>query len=145
MHKYERYIIYPLLIIALFYGMSGKDIIESNAQQVYDEIIAKKITVVKPNNKNSIEITPKGIGLYEEKDLKLVIQHNDIRTYGKEGMTTALGTSLMGTGILNIYNNHNNLVVGVGASKPDEEGQKGGHGLINIYDKYGEDFRSYSY
>jgi len=55
MHKYERYLIYPLLIIALFYGMSGGNIIKTVADsRVYEEIVTKKIKVVDDNGNTKI-------------------------------------------------------------------------------------------
>ncbi len=45
MFKFERFIVYPLLIIALFYSMTGQKIM-ANAKQVYDEIVTKKISIV---------------------------------------------------------------------------------------------------
>ena len=55
MHKYERFIIYPLLILALFYGMAGDQVMTS-ATKVYDEIIAKKISIVDDNGKEIIKM-----------------------------------------------------------------------------------------
>jgi len=79
MHKYERYIIYPLLILALFYGMSGGNIIKTVADnRVYEELVAKKITIVDDNgneiatikdSKNKYSNTTEGeIRLYEYKN-----------------------------------------------------------------------------
>ena len=57
MHKYERFIIYPLLIFALFYGMSGSDVIQSNAQQIYDEIITKRLSIINKDGERKVLMT----------------------------------------------------------------------------------------
>ncbi|NMB02433.1 MAG: hypothetical protein GX971_13110 [Firmicutes bacterium] len=45
MSKYERLIIYPLLFIALFYALTGINVVNAT-QQVLDKIIAREILVV---------------------------------------------------------------------------------------------------
>lgn len=46
MKKFERFIIYPMLFIAIFFSFTDDGVQQTTAQQVYEEIIAKKITVV---------------------------------------------------------------------------------------------------
>jgi hypothetical protein len=46
MHKFERFIIYPMLLIAIFFSFADDGVQQTTAQQVYDEIIAKSIKIV---------------------------------------------------------------------------------------------------
>ena len=56
MKKFERFIIYPLLFIALFFSFADDGLQQTTAQQVYDEIIAKNIKIVNEDGKTMIEL-----------------------------------------------------------------------------------------
>jgi hypothetical protein len=43
MQKFERFIIYPMLFIGIFFSFADDGVQQTTAQQVYDEIIAKNI------------------------------------------------------------------------------------------------------
>jgi hypothetical protein len=148
MHKYERYIIYPLLIIALFYGMSGSDVIETNAQKVYDEIVAEQIKVIgtKEDGGTTI-INHNGMAIYnKDNKLALSLQPNGfIRTYDEGDETTYLGSMPSGGGTIAIFNDHEKEVGRITITKADENGEGGGHGVLVIHDKYHEDYRSYGH
>ncbi len=45
MQKFERFIVYPLLIMALFYSLSGAQITTAT-ENVIDKLIVRKISVV---------------------------------------------------------------------------------------------------
>lgn len=45
MSKYERLIIYPLLFVALFYALTGTNVVNAT-QQILDRIMAKEVLVV---------------------------------------------------------------------------------------------------
>jgi hypothetical protein len=48
-------------------------------------------------------------------------------------------------GTLSMKNKNNSRILYLGPTAPNEKGQRGGHGLIGVFDKYGEDWRSYDY
>lgn len=61
MSKWERLIVYPLLLIALFYGVG--DELVSSASTVLDEIVAKSIRVVNDEGESVVRISgERGIG-----------------------------------------------------------------------------------
>ena len=62
MHKYERYIIYPLLIIALFYGMSGSSIIETSAENIMNRIVGKEVVIVNDKGQEVLNISSNDSG-----------------------------------------------------------------------------------
>ncbi|MFW5795308.1 MAG: hypothetical protein ACOCV1_07495 [Bacillota bacterium] len=53
MNKFERFIIYPMLFIALFFSFSGEEVKQTTAQKVHDELIAKSIKIV---NEDGVEM-----------------------------------------------------------------------------------------
>ena len=47
MSKYERFLIYPLLILALVYGLVGNPLLQvSNSREVFNVIEAREIIIV---------------------------------------------------------------------------------------------------
>lgn len=192
MRKFERFIIYPMLFIAIFFSFTNDGVQQTTAQQVYDEIIAKKITVVNEIGEELITLH-KGksmggrIDMYtsssallgnkkksdpddglDEKHISIVTNFNGgmIKTFSGENITSLLGggekarlsiysdkkikgkqnikTYINSNGVFK-FNDKGNITIGIGTTASDENGQGKGHGLINIYDKYGEDYRSYTY
>jgi len=157
MHKYERFIIYPLLIVALFYGFAGEQM-GTTAQEVMDKLVVREISVVNSRNNEVINIGNRGMfgggsfEIYNATNNAIVTLSSTIEgsgaieVYGKEGnMLIAQSVNEEGGGSIGIFNRHNNIVIGLGQTVSDELGIGGGHGLINVYDKYGEDFRSYKH
>lgn len=59
---------------------------------------------------------------------------------GKQNIKTYINSN----GIFK-FNDKGNMTIGIGTTASDENGQEKGNGLINIYDKYVEDYRSYNY
>lgn len=57
MKKFERFIIYPLLFIALFFSFADDGFQQTTAQQFYDEIIAKNIKIVDERGNKLIELS----------------------------------------------------------------------------------------
>ncbi|SDM36021.1 hypothetical protein [Halarsenatibacter silvermanii] len=146
MHKYERFIIYPLLIAALFYGFSGGEM-DTTAQKYYDEILSGRITaenitvtesldVLNEEGKFSASLTqnPEGKG-------ELILNNSE----GEKRIKMGTGRDGGGGGMLSVYNNHGNIVIHATQTLPDDEGEGGGHGGILIYDRDGEEFRSYDH
>jgi hypothetical protein len=70
MKKFERLIIYPLLIVSLFYSFSPS-INQSNALEVFDEIITQKITIIDNKNGKCMELK------YDKKNNRGEIQIKD--------------------------------------------------------------------
>ena len=56
MKKFERFIIYPMLFIALFFSFAGDGVQQTTAQKVEDHIIAKRITVVNDDYEGIINL-----------------------------------------------------------------------------------------
>jgi hypothetical protein len=164
MKKFERFIIYPMLFIALFFSFAGDGVQQTTAQQVYDEIIAKKITIVNDNGDETTRLTANKFGgqIILENPLdsrnQVRINHNGI------GMSNSMSTLILNSGRLAVINKekekNEQIILLMGrkegesfASFRNENGDElveigtnnNGNGLINIYDKYGENRRSYSY
>ncbi len=55
MQKFERFIVYPLLIMALFYSLSGAQITTAT-ENVIDKLIVRKISVVNDAGEEVINI-----------------------------------------------------------------------------------------
>ena len=60
MKRFERFIIYPMLFIALFFSFAGEEVQQTTAQKVYDEIIARNIKIVDDNENTVIELFESG-------------------------------------------------------------------------------------
>lgn len=255
MKKFERFIVYPLLIITLFFSMSGNQVM-TEADQIYDEIIANKIKIVNNEGKEMITLGVKednssnvsdhgeiivmqdtskyksklqtriengrillnyfddksnneansytslfggsvnmksnnnllhlgenyrnfpdgfindekngeydlsygfGIDMYfkeKQEDAPVVTENStltvsnnehgsSINTYNKDGNPAInIGTTEGDGGIIDIYNKHENKIISLTQTAPDDEEEGGNHGLITIFDKYGEDFKNYSF
>ena len=181
MKKFERFIIYPLLIVALFYSFAGEQV-TTTAQDVIDKLIVREISVIDDEGIETINITSDVIGgkivvnsTFSE-DIRLNIEstglmllselsqtslgfdgmyisNENINTGFRNGSISVWETTPFGeesnlyahiglddnenAGIV-LNNNNGDQLIGIGADT-------NGHGLINIYDKYGEDWRSYSF
>ena len=79
MKKFERFIIYPMLFIALFFSFSGEDVQQTTAQQVYDEIIAKNIKVVDDKGREAINLSG---GNYNNKAFGSITIYDPVRMGG---------------------------------------------------------------
>jgi len=55
MKKFERFIIYPLLIVALFYSFAGEQVTEAT-ENVIDKLVVREISVVNDDDKEVINI-----------------------------------------------------------------------------------------
>ena len=135
MHKYERFIIYPLLILALFYGMAGDQVMTS-AQKVYDEIVAKNISIVNEQGERILlignDVNGSGsIDLYDNEGDKLI----GLGSSSNEGMS----------GLVTVYNKYHNKVIYLTQTLPNEERKGGYHGIIAVLDRYGENPATYGH
>lgn len=138
MHKYERFIIYPLLILALFYGMAGDQVMTS-ATQVYNEIVAKDISIL--NNKGELamrmtsDVNGSGqIRLYDNEGRQLIyLGGNDVKKNEDPG------------GLITVSNKYHNKVISLSETLPDENEKGPYHGIIYVFDRYGESHNSYGH
>lgn len=153
MKKFERFIIYPMLFIALFFSFTGDEVQQTKAQQVYDEIIAKRIRLVGSDGETTMFLRGEtgGVAIYNKGHMTTFLGNTDIgvgvlNLYGNEKISSvSIAAPKESSGIMKIMNNYDNLVLELGSSAANKKGQGEGNGLINVYDKYGEDFRSYSF
>jgi hypothetical protein len=158
MNKFERFIIYPMLFIALFFSFADDGVKQTTAQQVYDkiiadEIVANKIKLFDSNGETTMFLTgePGGVAIYSDEHMTTFLGNTDIgvgvlNLYGDEKINgVSIAAPKESSGIIKIKNNYNNLVLELGSAASNKKGQGEGDGLINIYDKYGEDKKSYSY
>lgn len=56
MRKFERFIIYPMLFIAIFFSFAADDVQQTTAQQYEKHIVAKKITVLDDDENKIVQI-----------------------------------------------------------------------------------------
>ena len=215
MKKFERFIIYPMLFIALFFSFAGDEVKQITAQQVYDEIIAKSIKVVNDKGNTLIEISAKGNEYKDYGQINIATKYTDTSSKlntkiegGNISIENGANKTFIGTSSISLSDKNNKLYLGNNFriieddffdedddedddiafgfgidmySKEDEDDEtkigknssfiltngangssislfnkegdylihlgsnKENHGLINIYDKYGEDWRSYTY
>lgn len=183
MKKFERFIIYPMLFISLFFSFADDGMQTTTAQRVYDELIAKSIKIVDDKGSTLIELNSKkneylngvygevNIGYSEEaQNSKIRLNPNSIHLRNEmtffdteenelnynEALISSSEITFWNTNgksgkeykdeiradftknKIKLYNKHGDELVYIGKSKNK-------HGLINIYDKYGEDWKSYSY
>jgi hypothetical protein len=82
MKKFERYIIYPILFIVLFFSFSGDDLHQTTAQQVYDEIIARKITIVNEDGQKMSEISSDIVNINHKNKTK---EYGNMKFYSEKG------------------------------------------------------------
>ena len=165
MQKFERFIIYPLLIVALFYSFAGEQA-TTTAQEVVDKLVVREISVVNDEGDEAVNIgSLGGAGTVEVKNNIMEETYSYINYNGfySRGPKTRSSLESIGfrirsseldmdkeniveigrysddlSGFAEFYNSNGDSRVFIGANTED-------HGLINIYDKYGEDFRSYSF
>ena len=170
MKKFERFIIYPLLLVALFYIISGQQIMLS-AETILDKLVVRDISVVNGSGQEIVGIgqSPDGGGSIWTYNKEGVIETGMASTdeggsiwiYNKKGVveagitSTAAGSSIwtcnkdgvIGATMMNIN--------GVGGiveilNKKGEKSVEIGHrvtgeGLISVYNEYGDKCTSYGY
>jgi len=155
MQKFERFIIYPMLFIGIFFSFAEDGVHQTTAQQVHDEIIAKSIYLTNSNGETTIILDGEDgiVSTYENRKNTTNLGNSTtgsgmINVYGKADLKdhygVSIGTSDSGSGFIQLKNKHDVIVLQLGTSK-DSKNISSGHGMINIYDKYGEDGRSYIY
>jgi hypothetical protein len=217
MKKFERFIIYPMLFIALFFSFADDNVQQTTAQQVHDEIIAKSFKIVNDKGSILIELSSKENEYKKYGQINIVtdytnsseidktkIDGNSIILDNNKTKKTSIYASSISLKDNNSYldlgrnlrfvkddfinkdeNNQDEMVFGFGIDIYGKENQDNGliigenasmilsggmgnnssialfnkegdrliylgtnidnHGLINVFDKYGEDWRSYSY
>ncbi|MFW5891743.1 MAG: hypothetical protein ACOCUI_05950 [bacterium] len=158
MHKYERYLIYPLLIMSLFYSLAGEQVV-MKAEEVMDKLTVREISVVDKNNKEIINIgegffggkidfkshnfnertliSPFGVSIDDKKT------RTNLHSFGltflnkeTENKIISLGVTDNLYGHLQTFNEHGDSLITLGKSTED-------HGLVSVYDRYGEHPRNY--
>ncbi|MBA7692345.1 hypothetical protein ES703_100912 [subsurface metagenome] len=91
MKKFERFIIYPLLIVALFYIISGQQIIIS-AENILDKLVVREIFVVNDRGQEVVNISANNGG------------GGSIWTLNKDGVVGTSMGSVSDGGIITTYN-----------------------------------------
>lgn len=91
MKKFERFIIYPLLIVALFYIISGQQIIIS-AENILDKLVVREIFVVNDSGQEVVNISANNDG------------GGSIWTLNKDGVVGTSMGSVSDGGIITTYN-----------------------------------------
>jgi uncharacterized protein GlcG (DUF336 family) len=97
--KYERFIIYPLLFIALFCAVTGVNVV-SATQQVFDKIVAREIAVV--NNEGNTVASLK----YDD-----VKQDVSFELFNDEGTRVVSLLSYDDGGAIGVFNQDGHLTV----------------------------------
>lgn len=97
MSKYERLVIYPLLLIALFCSLTGVNVVNAT-QQFLDKIVAKEIVIV--NDQGSTVASLK----YDEKR-----ENVSLELYTNEGTRAVSILGYESGGAIGIFNNEGNL------------------------------------
>jgi hypothetical protein len=160
MKKFERFIIYPMLFIAIFFSFADDGVQQTTAQQVYDELIAKSLTIVndsgekviklksnqfggkisleEPNSYHQLGITPMAIGMSTPTNYLNLNSGRIVMTNKEKEKNILLMGIESGDSFASFRNKNGESLVEIGSNN-------NGHGSINIYDKYGEDFKSYSF
>lgn len=161
MHKFERFIIYPLLFVALFYAMTGgagTDTLANPLDSEIEDVIRARNVVIYNEDNEEIGILgvaggSGGLKLYNSRGNEIIGLgssqpggHGVISVLNKDGVLLNSIASTGGGkyGGFSILNDRGDELIYLGPSGPDDRGTGEGHGLINIYDKYGEDYRSYT-
>lgn len=219
MKKFERFIIYPLLFIAVFFSFADDGLQQTTAQQFYNEIIAKNIKIVDERGNKLIELSAEKNEVFEQGYGKINV-FSKSSTLGNSNTNIQAGSidlnnnsewrTYIGTGSINLKDNKNamnigsnfrnfkddffeededndndllfgfgidlyerddpkdNLVIGENSTMliTNSANNTGGsiillngegdfsimlgkdnneHGLITVFDKYGERYRGYSY
>lgn len=151
MKKYERYVIYPVLLICLFYTLTGFYNV-TTAQNIPEKLIVKGISITNENGQEIVYIGKSkntgGMGgmieIYNVDGLKAMTA-GSIPTSAGGFLVTYSQTETMGTymgtinsGKISTYNSKGNYSVRIGQTDI-------GNGLINIYDKDGDKWTSYGF
>ena len=127
MHKYERYIIYPLLILALFYGMSGGNVIKTVADsRVFDHLIAKKISIVNDEGTGQIVLTT--TSNKKTNEIEKVIKGGVINIYGEvnDNPSVTICSDRDGNGTVFMENKYGELATYIGVTDDSQ-------GRISVY------------
>jgi len=196
MHKYERFIIYPLLIVALFLSFGGYDFgleaLETAERVVTDELVVMgedmeplvEIGTAEDeligeygyievkgqyaeseltNSQMSFESLENGfksslstsnlsivsddheVKIGSHIDFDAMLEEEEVRTatfgynqFFDDTPILNMGPSEGEGGMIEVRNNRGNLSV-VLSRNPDD------HGLINVFDRYGDDWTSYGF
>ena len=196
MKKFERFIVYPLLIIALASSFLGGGV-KTNAFEFFDTILARRIIILDDTSEEMITMgweenetfktkngyiniySPLGSTALKGAYINLNSKNEDafirisgtipsIRIKMNESELMQLGSAMIknakeekfdfpygliysqnnipsvqigrdsgGNGLIRTHNKHGDDLVVIGSHVTK------GHGLINIYDRYGEEGRSY--
>lgn len=148
MYKYERFIIYPLLLLALVHGFIDNPVLLARQEiEVFDRIEAKKIVI---KNDDGIEVAI--ISSYDEGGAIWIANNNGILGTGiiadlqGGAITTYNKNDVWGTtmfsgnegGAILVYNKNGQPVVTISPIKE-------GHGGISITDKDGQQYAFYGH
>ena len=114
MSKYERLIIYPLLFIALFYALTGVNVVNAT-QQILDKIVAREVVVVNDqgNTVASLKYDQQkqdvSLELFNDDGIRVVslLSYDDggaIGVFNQEGHLTAAIQNEADAGTVLVYN-----------------------------------------
>lgn len=139
MAKWERYIVYPLLMVALFFGLSRETRVLDAAQGVIDEIRARRVVVVDEDGQEQVvlETDYGGDGRLsvnnsrgtEMVSLRVAPYGGTLVVFNNAGTPVGLLRAYENGGVFGISNNAGTLVSGLRA---DENG-----GALSIYNSKG--------
>ncbi len=126
MAKWERLVVYSLLLVALFMGFRSNQQLITAMEGVSEEIRAKRFVVVNELGREMVVLdsSREGGGL--------VVLNN-------EGMPVgALGAGAAGGGVFGLWNPRGDERISMGSTTQD-------HGGIWVYDRNGKDIRFYGH
>lgn len=164
MSRYERFLLYPLLIVALIYGVMGNPVMKANpGTEVFERIEAREILIkngegevvisLSLNEENAGEVTVYNREGVRNAALRATEGGGGIATFNKENVMGAIvGTTEDGGSIIT-YNSKGEMGAAVGTT--DNGGVIGtfnrlgeliifldqtddGDGIIYVFDKHGE-------
>lgn len=127
MQKFERFIIYPMLFVALFFSFSDNGVQHTIAQEVHDEIVAKNVKIV--DGEGNVKI-----------DLRKSIVHEsgDITIYDNNGGSMNLGPYLNEGLAITFLKKSNKKSNKLGYIMPLSIGYNEDYSFVSLYNYYGD-------
>ena len=191
MKKFERFIIYPLLIVALFYSFAGEQVTTAT-ENVIERLVVREISVVNDEGVENINIGSNNLvggrikiedtmfnkdrrgfinitsgsisinNITEESSNSVSLSSLNVRVQDDDYETNISPSKVSLSESINMFVNpdapkiisfgigeNDNGIIKVNNSRGDSLIKVGSddtaHGLIKIFDKYGEVFKDYSF